>query len=69
MVLLPLIAGISYELIHYAGSRDNWLTRALSKPGLALQRLTTAEPDEAMMEVAIEAVKAVIPENSDDDKW
>ncbi|HPX93711.1 MAG TPA: DUF1385 domain-containing protein [Bacillota bacterium] len=69
LVLLPLIAGISYELIHYAGSRDNWLTRALSKPGLALQRLTTAEPDEAMMEVAIEAVKAVIPENSDDDKW
>ena len=43
--------------------------RVLSKPGLALQRLTTAEPDEAIMEVAIQAMKAVIPDNPDDDKW
>ena len=69
LALLPLVAGIAYELIRYAGSRDNALTRALSMPGLALQRLTTAEPDEAIMEVAIEAMKAVIPDNPDDDNW
>ena len=69
LALLPLVAGIAYELIRYAGSRDNALTRVLSKPGLALQRLTTAEPDEAIMEVAIEAMKAVIPDNPDDDNW
>ncbi|HZK41553.1 MAG TPA: DUF1385 domain-containing protein [Clostridia bacterium] len=69
LALLPLVSGIAYELIRFAGSRDNALTRALSKPGLALQRLTTAEPDEAIMEVAIQAMKAVIPDNPDDDKW
>ena len=69
LALLPLIAGVAYELIRFAGSRDNWLTRTLSKPGLALQRLTTAEPDEPIMEVAIEAMKAVIPDNPNDDNW
>ncbi len=69
LALLPLVAGISYELIRFAGSRDNPLTRALSKPGLALQRLTTAEPDDPILEVAIEAMKAVIPDNPDDDNW
>ena len=69
LALLPLIAGVAYELIRYAGSRDNWLTRALSKPGLALQRLTTAEPDDSILEVAIEAMKAVIPDNPNDDNW
>lgn len=69
LALLPLIAGISYELIRMAGSRDNRFTRLLSAPGLALQNLTTAEPDDAIMEVAIEAMKAVIPDNPDDDNW
>ncbi len=69
LALIPLVAGISYEILRFAGSRDNKLTRALSRPGLALQRLTTAEPDEAIMEVAIEAMKAVIPDNPDDDNW
>lgn len=69
LALLPLIAGISYELIRYAGSRDNRLTRILSKPGLALQRLTTAEPDDEILEVAIAAMEAVIPDNPDDDNW
>ncbi|HZK29297.1 MAG TPA: DUF1385 domain-containing protein [Clostridia bacterium] len=69
LALLPLVAGISYELIHLAGSHDNVFTRTLVKPGLALQLLTTAEPDHGMMEVAIEATKAVIPDNPDDDLW
>jgi uncharacterized protein YqhQ len=69
LALLPLISGISYELIRFAGARDNRLTRALSAPGLALQNLTTAEPDDPIMEVAIEAMKAVIPDNPEDDNW
>lgn len=69
LALLPLVAGLAYEVIRFAGSRDNRLTRALSRPGLALQRLTTAEPDEPILEVAIEAMKAVIPDNPDDDNW
>lgn len=69
LALLPLVAGVAYELIRFAGSRDNGLTRALSMPGLALQRLTTAEPDDSILEVAIEAMKAVIPDNPEDDNW
>lgn len=69
LALLPLVSGLSYEILRFAGSRDNWLTRILSRPGLALQRLTTAEPDDPIMEVAIEAMKAVIPDNPDDDNW
>ena len=59
VALLPIIAGISYELIKWAGSSDNKIVGLLSKPGLMLQKLTTKEPDEDMIEVAIQAVEAV----------
>lgn len=59
ILLLPVISGISYELIRFAGSSDNPLIALLSKPGLWLQGLTTKEPDEEMIAVAIESVNAV----------
>ena len=59
LLLIPVIAGISYEVIRLAGSTDNFLVRALSAPGIWLQHLTTREPDEQMAEVAISAVEAV----------
>ena len=59
LLLIPVIAGISYELIRLAGRFDNPITRLLSMPGMALQRLTTKEPTEEMAEVAIKAVEAV----------
>lgn len=59
LCLIPVIAGISYEMIRLAGRHDNFITRLMSKPGLALQRLTTKEPDRDMAEVAIRAVEAV----------
>jgi len=59
IVLIPVIAGISYELLRLAGRFDNIFTNILSAPGLLLQRLTTREPDEDMAEVAIAAVEAV----------
>ncbi len=59
ILLIPLISGISFELLMYAGSHDNVLARAMSAPGLLMQRLTTKEPDAAMAEVAIQAVEAV----------
>lgn len=69
IVLLPVVVGISYELIRFAGRHDNALTAALSAPGKALQHLTTKEPDDSMLEVAIEALKAVIPEEKGSDAW
>ncbi|MBO5072836.1 MAG: DUF1385 domain-containing protein [Eubacterium sp.] len=59
ILLIPVIAGISYEFIRYAGSHDNVVSNILSKPGLWLQGLTTAEPDDPMIEVAIASVDAV----------
>lgn len=59
IVLIPVIAGISYELLRIAGRHDNILINILSAPGLLLQRLTTREPEEDMVEVAIAAVEAV----------
>lgn len=59
IILLPLIAGISYEFIRWAGSSDQGIICLLSKPGLALQKLTTREPQPDMAEVAIRAVEAV----------
>ncbi len=59
IALLPVIAGISYEIIRLAGRTDNILVRILSAPGIALQRLTTKEPDDDMIEVAIKSVEAV----------
>ena len=59
LALLPLIAGVSYEIIRLAGRSDAWLICLLSKPGLWVQNLTTKEPDDDMIEVAIAAVEAV----------
>ncbi len=59
LILIPVIAGISYEIIRLAGKVDNVFTRAFSKPGLMLQKLTTKEPTKEMVEVAIKAVEAV----------
>jgi len=59
ILLLPVISGISYEIIRLAGRSNNIFIRILSAPGLALQRLTTREPDEKMVEVAIASVEAV----------
>ncbi len=59
LILIPVIASISYELIRLAGKYDNAFTRILSFPGMLLQKLTTKEPDRKMVEVAIAAVEAV----------
>lgn len=59
IALIPVIAGISYEIIRLAGKSNNILVRMISAPGMWLQRLTTREPDESMVEVAIAAVEAV----------
>ena len=59
IILLPVIAGISYEVLKLAGRSENMVINLLSKPGLAVQRLTTKEPDDGMIEVAIQAVEAV----------
>ena len=59
IILLPVIAGISYEVLKLAGRSDNFLINLISKPGLCIQRLTTKEPDDSMIEVAIQAVEAV----------
>jgi len=65
LLLIPVIAGISYELLRWAGSSDNWVVKILSMPGLYLQKLTTREPDEKQLEVAIAAMKAVLVEKSE----
>ncbi len=59
IALIPVIAGISYEVLKVAGSSENPVVNMLSKPGLAVQKLTTKEPDDSMIEVAIQAVEAV----------
>ena len=69
LLLLPLVMGLSYELIKFAGRHDNPVTRVISAPGLWLQRLTTAEPDDSMIEVAIASVQAVLPKEGEDDRW
>jgi len=61
ILLLPVIAGVSYELLKLTGKyRDNWLMRAVAFPGLAVQLITTREPDEKQIEVSIAALKGVI---------
>lgn len=59
LLLVPVIAGVSYEIIRYAGKNDNTFVKIISKPGMWLQRLSTKEPDDDMIEVAIKAVEAV----------
>lgn len=68
LALLPLIMGIGYELLKLAGRHDNLFTRIISAPGVWLQHITTREPDDSMIECAIEAMRHVIPEDGSD-KW
>ena len=67
ILILPLVMGFGYEFIKYAGRHDNLLVKILSAPGLWMQRLTTKEPDDSMIEVGIAAFKAVITDNPEDD--
>ena len=69
LLLLPFVAGVSYEIIKFAGKSENKFVKLLTKPGLYLQYLTTREPDDEQLEVAIEAIKNVITGNKEDDKW
>lgn len=70
LALVPLVGGISYELLRFTGKIDHTaFGRVLTKPGMWLQRFTTREPDDSMLEVAIAAMKAVIPEREGEDNW
>ncbi|HIZ54765.1 MAG TPA: DUF1385 domain-containing protein [Firmicutes bacterium] len=69
LALLPIVVGISYELIKFAGRHDNLVTRIISAPGMALQHLTTREPDDSQLEVAIAALKEVLPVHQGEDRW
>lgn len=68
LILLPLVVGISYEFNRYAGRHDGPVCRILRWPGLMIQRLTVFEPDDSMIEVAIEGMQRVIPAD-DSDTW
>lgn len=69
IAFLPIVAGVSYELIKFAGRKDNKCTRIISAPGVWLQHLTTREPTDDMIEVALAALNSVISDNREDDKW
>jgi uncharacterized protein YqhQ len=69
LLLLPIVVGIAYEFNRMVGRYDNWLTHALSAPGMWLQNITTNEPDDSMIEVGIAALTAVIPEEEGSDEW
>ncbi len=69
LLLLPLVVGIAYEIIRIAGHYDNALTRAISAPGIWLQRFTTYEPDASQLEVAIASMLPCIPLAEGEDRW
>ena len=69
LLLLPVVVSISYEIIKWAGRSNSALARIASAPGKAVQHLTTAEPDDSMLEVAIESLKLVLPEVKGSDVW
>ena len=68
LLLIPVV-GVTYEFNRLVGAHDNVVTRILSAPGMWLQNFTTHEPDDSMIEVAIEAMKLVIPEQQGKDNW
>ena len=68
LLLIPVV-GVTYEFNRFVGRHDNAVTRILSAPGMWLQNFTTNEPDDSMLEVAIEALKLVLPEEQGKDKW
>ena len=69
LLLLPLVVSVTYEINRWAGKHDNWFTKVIIAPGMCLQKLTTNEPDDAMIEVSIAAVQAVLPEEEGADRW
>ncbi len=69
LCILPVIMSVTYELNRWIGRHDNALTRILSWPGRQMQRITTNEPDDGMIEVAITALKLVIPDEKGSDAW
>jgi len=69
ILLIPIVAGISYELLKLAGRSDSKIVQIINAPGLALQYLTTKEPDNEQIEVAIAALKSVLENIKDEDKW
>ncbi len=69
LAVLPIIVGVSYEINRWAGGHDNLLSAILSWPGKQVQRITTSEPDDGMMECAIRALELVIPEEKGADSW
>jgi len=69
LLLLPVVVGITYEINRWAGKHDNSFTRILTAPGMWMQNFTTYEPDDSMIEVAIMAVNAVLPDEEGLDRW
>ena len=69
LLLIPVVVGITYEINRWAGGHDNGFTRILTAPGMWMQNFTTNEPDDAMIEVGIAAVQAVLPEVEGADRW
>lgn len=69
LLLLPVVVGITYEFNRLVGRHDNLLTRVLSAPGMWMQNFTTFEPDDSMLEVAIEALNRVLPQEKGADAW
>jgi uncharacterized protein YqhQ len=66
ILLVPLTCGVGYEVLKFCGRYDNIITRIISAPGMWLQRITTKEPEDDMIEIAIAAVKEVIPDDGSD---
>ena len=69
LLLLPLVVAFSYEINRWVGRHDNWFTRILSAPGMWFQNFTTREPDDSMIEIGIEALNAVLPDEEGEDRW
>ena len=69
LALLPVVVGLTWEINRYVGGHDNLLCRAIRRPGMGIQRWTTFEPDDSMIEGGIAALKEVLPQEKDKDKW
>ena len=69
LALLPVVVGLTWEFNRYVGGHDNLFCRAVRRPGMAIQRWTTFEPDDSMIEVGIEALKQVLPKEKGKDQW
>jgi len=69
LILIPVVVGVSYEINRFIGRRSGVLARILTAPGLWLQSITTVEPDDGMLEVGIESLKLVLPEEKGTDEW